>query len=464
MWCHCKVFPVPVSGKARDEFLESYGEHFFQYCIDCGYDRLLKVLGGNLHDFLCNLDALHDHLGSIYPGMRPPSFRVTKVDDGSMLLTYHSDRQGLEGMVKGIIRVVAREFFDTNLSINVVSKQGKKPNTTVFSIAEDSYATFTIRKRSSSLVSHLHRAKSSTNPRDLALNAASFCKAFPFHIVIDRNLDIVQAGTALLRVIRGYRKSNTTLDFRKLFEIVRPITNVSFDAILDHIHTVFIIQTRPGALQTDSPTNVNTNIYNSRGECDSRMRLKGQMVFVPEIDGILFLCSPRVNDIDELRRRGLYLSDIPIHDATRDLILIAQARRAEHELVEKLEETSNNLKRLQSRLQEDKRRTDELLLSILPYGVAERLRLNQAVEAEKYTLVTILFSDIVEFTSMCGNEKVGPMDIVRLLNRLYTQFDVLSNYHDVHKVSDHDLVYFYLMNGFEETFCAVCALNCVEEA
>lgn len=416
--------------------VERYGEYFFKYCVECGYERLLRVLGRNLYDFLCNLDVLHDHMTSTYPGMRAPSFRCSLGDDGSMTLRYYSDRTGLEKMVSGLIKAVAREFFETKISVTLTSRKGKRQDHSVFHIREDNFTTILVRKRSNSLVSILHRAKSSTNPKDLPLGVMTFCKAFPFHLIFDRHFQIVQAGSALCRLLRTYRKHNKKLIFDKIFQVVRPVLkSLSFETILDHINTVFITVTRPGVINRPKPGSPSED--DQKIKCDPSnyiLRLKGQMVFSPETDTILYLCSPRVTDVDELRERGLYLSDIPIHDATRDLILITQARRAERELVETLEETSNNLKKLQSKLQEDKRRTDELLNSLLPSAIAERLRLNQSVEAEKYNLVSILFSDIVGFTAMCGDENVVPMDIVRLLNKLYTQFDVLSNIHDVYKV------------------------------
>ena len=53
-----------------------------------------------------NLDALHDHLSTIYPGMRAPSFRCTeRPDDGGLILHYYSDRPGLESIVIGIVKV-----------------------------------------------------------------------------------------------------------------------------------------------------------------------------------------------------------------------------------------------------------------------------------------------------------------------------------------------------------------------
>lgn len=52
-----------------------------------------------------NLDALHDHLGTLYPGMRAPSFRCTEEPDGSLILHYYSERGGLEHIVIGIVKV-----------------------------------------------------------------------------------------------------------------------------------------------------------------------------------------------------------------------------------------------------------------------------------------------------------------------------------------------------------------------
>lgn len=55
---------------------------------------------------LQNLDALHDHLGTLYPGMRAPSFRCTeRPEDGALVLHYYSDRPGLEHIVIGIVKV-----------------------------------------------------------------------------------------------------------------------------------------------------------------------------------------------------------------------------------------------------------------------------------------------------------------------------------------------------------------------
>lgn len=69
-----------------------------------------------------NLDALHDHLGTIYPGMRAPSFRCTDAEKGnSLILHYYSEREGLQDIVIGIIKTVAQQIHGTEIEMKVGS-------------------------------------------------------------------------------------------------------------------------------------------------------------------------------------------------------------------------------------------------------------------------------------------------------------------------------------------------------
>ncbi|KAJ1374223.1 Receptor-type guanylate cyclase gcy-22 [Parelaphostrongylus tenuis] len=64
--------------------------------------------------------------------------------------------------------------------------------------------------------------------------------------------------------------------------------------------------------------------------------------------------------------------------------------------------------------------------------VAERLKLGEKVEPESYECVTVFFSDVVGFTTIAS--KGSPMQVVTLLNDLYTFFDSAIEEHDVYKV------------------------------
>ncbi|KFV55663.1 Atrial natriuretic peptide receptor 2, partial [Gavia stellata] len=100
-------------------------------------------------------------------------------------------------------------------------------------------------------------------------------------------------------------------------------------------------------------------------------------------------------------------------------------------LLSRMEQYANNLEQLvEERTQaylEEKRKAENLLYQILPHSVAEQLKRGETVRAEAFDSVTIYFSDIPH-THPCS------IQVVTLLNDLYTCFDAIIDNFDVYKV------------------------------
>lgn len=659
-----------VSGLPVEVCLEEFGKHFLVYCQKNGYDQILRVLGSNLYDFLTNLDNLHDHLASIYPGMRAPSFRVTRhlnrnkltaprtsrgddcntdndlqqdkmkrsrettgganpmntttttTTSSSMYLHYYSERAGLSPIVKGLVMAVAREFFQTDIVVtechemlppresaankrpdsaaardgreddksgdndgagdnqqqqsddHVVLKIDRRKPAGEAALATTAHATEGGQQLDTTAPTEREARKSATSNRDgdqrdddreqssavmlniydsLSTNASEslvnseiMMQTFPFHVIFDREFNLVQVGKSLLRVTSLFwqrqadrsscdssqQRQQQPVKLGDLFGIIRPKIEFTFDAIADHTNQVFVVKTRPLVLNADfkrqtskrlssgsssssasgggelktataskqqpqqrpsivgcpfdriaserrrrqssdqggdddavqpnemsdakgaasvtlESESANQKASSSREQQQQQqldevgdpvnhlsLRLKGQMIVL--LSGArklcLYLCSPRVDHLDQLMEAGVKLSDLALHDRARELMLMSHAHKEDREAVKKLDQASNDLKKMDTKLRQENQRTNEVLHNIFPAKIASLLSHGHQVESESFELVTCLYSDIIGFTKMCGSENVKPIDIVRLLNTLYLQFDNLTNIHGVFKV------------------------------
>ncbi|KAF7688216.1 guanylate cyclase soluble subunit beta-2 [Silurus meridionalis] len=421
----CKLLDV-----SSEVVLKLFGEYFFSFCKMSGYDDMLRTLGGNLVEFIENLDALHSYLALSYEEMNAPSFRVERTDDGRTLLHYYSDREGLHHIVPGIIEAVAKDFFGSEVTMSVLEqpeeaeRTGKKEHV-IFLMTQASEGTKAEEDegREQREVGAMVMSDSllpsfcPRYPKKLWIDEKAFCNAFPFHIVFDKDLIVKQTGVNIQKFVPGLQKAGIRLD--EYFSVVHPEVTLNMYSIKKFINSQFVLKTKREMLP-------------ERFQNQSMLKLRGQMVWMEPLQCMVYLCSPKLRSLQELEERGLHLADIAQHDTTRDLILLNQQRLAEIELSNQLERKKEELRILSRHLEIEKKKTETLLYAMLPRHVANQLKEGKKVESGDFKVCTILFSDVVTFTNICA--ACEPIQIVNMLNAMYSKFDRLTNVHDVYKV------------------------------
>ncbi|XP_064157709.1 guanylate cyclase soluble subunit alpha-2 [Anguilla rostrata] len=434
-------YSATLLGVQFEELRESFGEELFGLCFEEN-ERVLRAVGSTLQDFFNGFDALLEHLRASC-GRRvsaeSPSFLCKDApEEGGLLLHYFHPMPAVGLAMPGLIRAAARRIYHTEVEV----EEAKPAAGDAARTGNSSSCSSSSSGSSSSCLSFLIKVsrpsgspkplplKLSCSPPDLRIGLSTFCRAFPFHLVLDPGMAILQLGEGLRKQTKC--EPHRTLNFRDCFEIVSPRIACSFQAILLRLSTPFTIRTRPDNTGLDTKEKV--------------MEIKGQMIHVPESNSIMFLGSPRVDKLEELMGRGLHLSDIPIHDATRDVILVGEQAKAQDGLKKRMDKLKATLERTHQALEEEKKRTVDLLYSIFPGDVAQQLWQGEVVQARKFEDVTMLFSDIVGFTAVCA--QCTPMQVISMLNELYTRFDYQCGILDVYKIET-----------IGDAYCVACGLH-----
>ena len=91
------------------------------------------------------------------------------------------------------------------------------------------------------------------------------------------------------------------------------------------------------------------------------------------------------------------------------------------------------LENAEAALERELDRSEGLLLNLMPTSIASRLKNNpNEIIADHFDEVTILFADIVDFTPRASQSP--PHEVVRYLNRVFSQFDRLAEKYRLEKI------------------------------
>jgi hypothetical protein len=291
------------------------------------------------------------HLQKSYPTARFPSFRVSEDEDDVLYaqlslpvtlrsgswhylgpaarcicryLHYWSYRNGLYPIVQGLVQELAKVFFETTIRLEVhgqpeVNKVGG--DRVLFRINCDGGSSSDREAGGSRRLVGVNTKQQRQSLTALAaLNdrlPERLLSQFPWHMVVSSEMSIVHCGDSMLRRFgKRIAPADGFVSFEESCKMIRPVfddtTVLTYDDLLQHTRVPFII-----------------SVF---GE----LPIQGQMV--PLQTALIFLASPHANSLDELTSLSLTMSDLPLHDSRREMILATETRNAELELTKSLDE------------------------------------------------------------------------------------------------------------------------------
>ncbi|XP_069600218.1 guanylate cyclase soluble subunit alpha-1 [Ranitomeya imitator] len=403
-----------AAGIPIDDVKASLGEELFKICYEED-EHVLEVVGGTLKDFLNSFSTHLKQCGQSRPhendgGLQEGSILCLEKDPDFLNVYYFFPNNITTLILPGIIKAAAYTLYETEVEVTLVPQRLNDGSDFI----KEPYILYSVQ------VNNTKPSLSPCKPQSyVVISASIFCKTFPFHFMFDTDMHMLQVGDGVKKLLNRKEMPGKS-NFEEYFEILSPKISSTFSGIMTMLNMQFTIRVKRW-----------DNAIESSPKSQS-MNLKGQMIYVFESSSILFLGSPCVDRLEDFTGRGLYLSDIPIHNALRDVVLIGEQARAQDGLKKRLGKLKATLECAHQALEEEKKKTVDLLFSIFPGEVAQQLWQGQTVKAKKFNNVTMLFSDIVGFTAICSH--CSPMQVITMLNELYTLFDFQCGELDVYKV------------------------------
>jgi len=117
---------------------------------------------------------------------------------------------------------------------------------------------------------------------------------------------------------------------------------------------------------------------------------------------------------------------------------VRSALRLKHE-TDQRKERESHLKQVLAELDQqvhlleiEKQKSEKLLLNILPPSIAARLKEGESVIADGFAEATVLFADLVDFTTLAA--EVSPSELVASLNELFELFDITAENNGLEKI------------------------------
>merc|ERR1719422_2897646 len=421
---------MKLLGMGDEEFYEGMGVFFVALAQNLGYGMLLSSLGRCFRDFFVNLDNLHDYLKFTFPRMKAPSFFIAEEAETGMTMEYRSKRRGFQFYVQGQIKELSKNFAVEIKKLDIELKKQEVIFDTVVTYYE-------LKFENQGYITKLEN-EASRKVDAMPIKASIIFEMFPFCILYNSNMEVTILGSALRQIL----SKNVGQGLGSFWELVKPLVEFKWEVILSRLNSMFELATQE---EVDKLCKTGGGDSSSMGfdddlnlldeDIDKTLHIKGQMVWIADWDQMLFLACPMMKDLNNLVWTGLFVNDLSMHDYSRDIMLATTQEKIQMKmLLSAAEKKAAELEVQQKKLNEVMKKSDDLISQMLPKSIADELAKGKTNEqiCKAYDCVTMLFSDIVTFTVICS--KLKPIQVVQLLNNMYTLFDFLCDQNAVYKV------------------------------
>ena len=122
---------------------------------------------------------------------------------------------------------------------------------------------------------------------------------FPFHLAFDESLRVLRCGPSLLKIEPNLVPGSSLQDF---FTIKNPRIPLNYQSIFERSHALH------------------------NWLLNDRLNLRGQIVVSQHLDSLVFVGTPSINSVQQLKELGLSASDFAQHDSTLDHLFMLQAQ------------------------------------------------------------------------------------------------------------------------------------------
>lgn len=282
---------------------------------------------------------------------------------------------------------------------------------------------------------------------------------FPFALLIDRNMKVCGAGE---KIVDAWSESNNrkapnlmmSMPIVDCFRIHRP-SGISFDweTVMTSTTVMFefaLIRAEKKAKLKKHPSKrdseLSLDLAQGQPPGDKsglELMLKGQMMYIKDVDALIYLCSPLISDLTELHAMGLYLNDLHDHGLIKDMVFHGFNHSSKLDMMCDDEEARGAELETSLALADSwKKQGDELLYSMIPRSVAQRIQSGDDPLdcVTTYDMATVIFAETT--IQLDGEDTIGDaMKIVEVLNLVFSTFDELVVTPIAYKVETVGMVY-----------------------